>query len=78
MQPYKILGLETTATKQEIKKAYFRLIRTYTPEKSPEKFKEIKVAYEYLQNDENRAQMANISTIPTEFQKAYEQVLKFM
>ncbi|MFI3212321.1 MAG: DnaJ domain-containing protein [Eubacteriales bacterium] len=78
MQPYKILGLETTATKQEIKKAYFRLIRTYTPEKSPEKFKEIRAAYEYLQNDENRAQMANISTIPTEFQKAYEQVLKFM
>lgn len=78
MNPYKVLGLETSASKQEIKKAYFRLIRTYTPEKQPEKFMEIREAYEYLQDESNRSHIEAISTIPQEFQKPYEQVLLFM
>lgn len=46
---YKVLGVEPGATPQQIKKAYFSLVRTYSPEKDPEKFREIREAYENLQ-----------------------------
>ena len=56
---YKILGLEKTASKDEIKKAYRRLARKYHPDVSKEpnaeeKFKEAKEAYEVLSDDEKR------------------------
>ncbi len=57
---YKILGVDKTATKAEIKKAYKRKARKYHPDVSKlanaeEKFKEVNEAYEVLKNDENRA-----------------------
>ena len=57
---YKILGINKSATKAEIKKAYKRLARKYHPDVSKvsnaeEKFKEVNEAYEVLKNDENRA-----------------------
>lgn len=45
-----MLGLGKGATPEEIKKAYFRLVRKYTPEKHPEEFQKIRKAYEELQN----------------------------
>ena len=58
---YKILGVEKTATTQEIKKAYRKLALKYHPDKNPgdkaaeEKFREVSEAYEVLSNDEKRA-----------------------
>ncbi len=48
---YEILGIEMDADKKEIKKAYFKLIREYTPEKDPERFQEIRAAYERLMEE---------------------------
>jgi len=45
---YKILGVEPGAGKDEIKRAYFRLVRKYSPENDPEHFQEIREAYENL------------------------------
>ena len=45
---YEILGLRPEATQAEIKKAYFSLVRQHSPEKDPEKFREIREAYEHL------------------------------
>ena len=45
---YRILGLEEGADEKAIKRAYFKLIRTYSPEKDPERFQEIRAAYERL------------------------------
>lgn len=46
---YKVLGLEPGAAPQAVKRAYFALVRKYSPETDPDKFREIREAYEQLQ-----------------------------
>jgi curved DNA-binding protein len=57
---YKILGLERTASADQVKTAYRRLARKYHPDVSKEKnaeehFKEVQEAYEVLKDTEKRA-----------------------
>ncbi|MEN2435302.1 J domain-containing protein [Weeksellaceae bacterium A-14] len=58
---YKILGLDKTASQDEVKKAYRKLARKYHPDLNPndkeaeQKFKEVNEANEVLGNPENRA-----------------------
>ncbi|UJF16997.1 J domain-containing protein [Vibrio sp. SS-MA-C1-2] len=57
---YALLGLTKTSTKKQIKKAYKKLANQYHPDKNPnnpqaeEKFKDIKLAYETLYDEEKR------------------------
>jgi curved DNA-binding protein CbpA len=53
--PYAVLGLDRRASDAEIKRAYFRLVRDFPPEREPEKFQEIRAAYESLRTPESRA-----------------------
>jgi len=52
---YNILGVTPDASEDEIKRAYFKKVRQFPPEKNPEKFKAIRTAYETLINKESRA-----------------------
>ena len=54
MTHYSTLGIDQLATEDEIKRAYFRLIRQHTPEKDPEGFMQIRKAYEQLSDPETR------------------------
>lgn len=57
---YKILGVDKSATKSDIKKAYRKLARKHHPDLNPNdkeaelKFKKVNEANEVLSNDENR------------------------
>ena len=57
---YEVLGVQKSATKDEIKKGYRKLAIQYHPDKNPgnkeaeEKFKEATEAYEVLSDDEKR------------------------
>lgn len=46
--PQKFFGLENSWERRDLKRAYNRLIKLYRPEKEPEKFRQIRAAYEQL------------------------------
>lgn len=51
---YEILGIGEDADEKAIKRAYFKLIRKYSPEKDPEQFQEIRAAYERLLEEKDK------------------------
>ncbi|MCD6508274.1 DnaJ domain-containing protein [Candidatus Poribacteria bacterium] len=54
--PYEILGLDRNASQEEIRRAYFDLVKRFTPERDSEKFKEIRAAYEQLRDLRKRVE----------------------
>ena len=54
--PYAVLGVERTSDEAAIKRAYFRLVREYPPEREPEKFQQIRAAYDLVRTAEVRSQ----------------------
>ena len=57
VDPYHTLGLDRRADATEIKRAYFQLVRQYPPEQAPEKFQDIRAAYELLRDPTSKAQV---------------------
>lgn len=54
--PYAALGLERTATADEIKRAYFALVRSHPPEREPDAFKRVRAAYERVRDPARRVE----------------------
>ncbi|CAN2041248.1 DnaJ domain-containing protein [Candidatus Magnetomoraceae bacterium gMMP-15] len=53
---YISLGLSLDATDDEIRNNYLMLVRKYTPEKDPVRFRQINDAYETIKKERNRIQ----------------------
>ncbi len=72
---YKILGVEPTASSEEIKRAYRKLALQYHPDRNPgdkaaeERFKEIAEAYEVLADPSKRAKYDQLYTQWKEYQR---------
>lgn len=67
--PYQVLGVPSTATDEEVKKAYRNLAKKYHPDNyhddpladlAQEKMKEINEAYEEIQNQRKRGASGNV------------------
>lgn len=54
--PYEVLEIPRNATLKDIKRRYKDLVREFNPEHHPEKFMEIRAAYEMLTSTEMDAQ----------------------
>lgn len=73
---YKVLGVEKTASKDEIKKKYRKLAQKYHPDKNPgnkqaeEKFKEISEANQVLSDDEKRRKYDELGSNWNQFQQS--------
>lgn len=61
---YEILGIDENADEKTIKRAYFKLIRTYSPEKAPERFQEIRAAYERLIEEKKQPENGIVLEFP--------------
>ncbi|MCK4983313.1 MAG: DnaJ domain-containing protein [Victivallaceae bacterium] len=57
LYPFEVLELQENASLKEIRKAYLRKLRVYSPEKAPEMFQAVSEAYEMLKDEESRARL---------------------
>jgi curved DNA-binding protein CbpA len=65
--PYEILGVTPQADEAEIRRRYLALVREFPPERAPERFAAIRVAYDEVRNPARRlsAQLFEPSTSDT-------------
>ena len=67
---YEVLGVQKSATAEEIKKAYRKAAMKYHPDRNPgdkeaeAKFKEVGEAYEVLSDDTKRQRRGNQEGLP--------------
>jgi curved DNA-binding protein CbpA len=54
IDPYKVLELPLTADEETIRRRYLELVRRFPPDRDPQKFAEIRSAYEALRDRDER------------------------
>ena len=63
--PYLVLGLwemKENLSDEQVKKAYLQLVQQHTPDRDPERFQQIRSAYEQLQTHKKRLQYGLFDT----------------
>jgi len=75
---YDILGLEKDASSLAIKKGYFSMVRKYPPERYPDKFMEIRKAYETLSNEKTKREYDSILGMSNFVRVNFEQAQKLI
>lgn len=64
--PFELLGVESTASLRELRRAYTRLIRLYKPEHAAREFQKIRGAYELLCEYVRQWRDEDIAPMPTD------------
>ncbi|WP_461207745.1 DnaJ domain-containing protein [Clostridium sp. DL1XJH146] len=76
---YELLGVEQNATKSEIKKGYFKMVRKFPPDRYEKEFMEIREAYETLSNEKTKEEYDALLSIPgiakIKFERAKELIM---
>lgn len=52
--PYATLGVDRSADDEAIKRAYFARVREHPPEREPDRFREIRAAYDAIRTPDRR------------------------
>lgn len=73
---YERLDVEETADAQQIKRAYYTLVKQYPPEKFPEEYKALRAAYDVLSNKERRAEYDQSRALPEDAAYLFTQAEK--
>ncbi|KAF7684324.1 DnaJ like protein subfamily C member 9 [Astathelohania contejeani] len=75
--PYKILGLSRSATKEEIKKAYTKLVLRYHPDRKTgdiKKYEEIREAYKEISEERTKLTLDDILKFEEEYKNSEEEI----
>ncbi|MFO7953104.1 MAG: DnaJ domain-containing protein [Bacillota bacterium] len=75
---YEILQIPRESTSTEIKKAYFKLVRKYPPDRYPDQFMKIREAYEILSDENTRQEYDSINSLPENGRFYYQAALQAM
>lgn len=62
--PYAVLGVPPDASLDDVRRAYYELVRTHSPEHDPETFKRIRAAYEQLVSALGQDELFRLQTPP--------------
>lgn len=73
---YEALELQSTATAAEIKTSYLRLVREFTPESDPTRFRIISAAYQTLINPEKRKAYDTEERLPEDVRNRMSQLMQ--
>jgi DnaJ-class molecular chaperone len=60
--PFVVLGVDETAGDDAIKQRYLALVRAYPPDREPQRFQEIRAAYEAIRNERGRLETKLLHT----------------
>jgi tetratricopeptide (TPR) repeat protein len=75
---YKALELPASASPDEIRRAYYLMVRKHPPEKDPERFQEIRRAYETLSDEKARRDYDALQEHGDEISGLYSQAVHLM
>lgn len=70
---YGRLGVEETADPQQIKRAYYTLVKQYPPERFPEEYKALRAAYDVLSSEGKRAEYDRGRSLPADAAYLFDQ-----
>ncbi|NOQ34966.1 MAG: DnaJ domain-containing protein [Methylococcaceae bacterium] len=76
LTPFEILELSETANDEAIKKAYLKKVRQYPPEQAPDKFQQIRDAYELIKTERLRISYQLFNHEKPDFLQLLAQTLK--
>src|SRR5438034_6211051 len=75
---YKTLDLPPSASTEDIRRAYYQMVRKHPPEKDPERFQQVRQAYETLSDEKARRDYDALQEHGDEITGLYSQAVHLM
>ena len=75
---YEILEITSQVSKEDIKRAYFKSVRKYPPDRFEVEFMNIRKAYEILSNEKTRKQYDSINNLDSDVKENYSLARTYM
>ncbi|MBF0369354.1 MAG: DnaJ domain-containing protein [Magnetococcales bacterium] len=76
IDPYQILQVPANTDDEEVRQAYLAQLRLYPPEHHPERFRQIREAFELLASERNRRDFSLFQTASPDLHPLVQHLLK--